>query len=239
MPHVGTVLPDDLRSRYAARAVDVEDTDWHLDEVYALRARARREPAAAAPFALRDRPQPAARERADVPRRQQHRAVPDALLHRRRRCTATARRPTTPRSPRAASATGGRTTTRSKAELARLQAAHGHVVLFDAHSIKSELPWLFEGRLPDLNLGTADGTQLRARPARRAGAGAGGAATLSATSSTAASRAATSRATTAGRPPACHAVQLEMSLALLHARGAAVRGRCGATRDAAADRCAR
>jgi N-formylglutamate deformylase len=43
-------------------------------------------------------------------------------------------------------------------ELARLQAEHGHAILFDGHSIKSELPWLFEGRLPDLNLGTADGT---------------------------------------------------------------------------------
>jgi N-formylglutamate deformylase len=43
-------------------------------------------------------------------------------------------------------------------ELARLKAEHGHAILFDAHSIKSELPWLFDGRLPDLNLGTADGT---------------------------------------------------------------------------------
>jgi N-formylglutamate deformylase len=30
-------------------------------------------------------------------------------------------------------------------------------VLFDAHSIKSELPWLFEGALPHMNLGTAEG----------------------------------------------------------------------------------
>ena len=45
-----------------------------------------------------------------------------------------------------------------EAELARLRAAHGHVVLFDAHSIRSELPWLFSGRLPDLNLGTVDGS---------------------------------------------------------------------------------
>jgi len=44
------------------------------------------------------------------------------------------------------------------AELKRLKAAHGHAVLFDGHSIKSELPWLFEGRLPDLNLGTVAGT---------------------------------------------------------------------------------
>jgi N-formylglutamate deformylase len=42
-------------------------------------------------------------------------------------------------------------------ELARLKAEHGHAVLFDGHSIKSTLPWLFEGKLPDLNLGTANG----------------------------------------------------------------------------------
>lgn len=45
-----------------------------------------------------------------------------------------------------------------RAELARLKAEHGHAILFDGHSIKSELPWLFEGKLPDLNLGTASGT---------------------------------------------------------------------------------
>jgi N-formylglutamate deformylase len=42
-------------------------------------------------------------------------------------------------------------------EVDRLKAAHGHAVLFDAHSIKSELPWLFEGTLPHLNLGTVEG----------------------------------------------------------------------------------
>lgn len=44
------------------------------------------------------------------------------------------------------------------AELARLRAAHGRVVLWEGHSIRgSGLPFLFEGRLPDLNLGTAAG----------------------------------------------------------------------------------
>lgn len=42
-------------------------------------------------------------------------------------------------------------------ELARLKAIHGSVILWDAHSIESVLPTLFEGRLPDLNLGTFDG----------------------------------------------------------------------------------
>lgn len=35
--------------------------------------------------------------------------------------------------------------------------AHGYVVLWDAHSIASEVPRLFEGTLPDLNLGTNGG----------------------------------------------------------------------------------
>ncbi len=42
-------------------------------------------------------------------------------------------------------------------ELARIKAIHGYAILFDGHSIKSQLPWLFDGQLPDLNLGTAAG----------------------------------------------------------------------------------
>ncbi|HVI26294.1 MAG TPA: N-formylglutamate deformylase [Xanthomonadaceae bacterium] len=44
-----------------------------------------------------------------------------------------------------------------EAELQRLRARHGRVVLWEGHSIRGECPFLFEGRLPDLNLGTADG----------------------------------------------------------------------------------
>jgi formiminoglutamase len=43
------------------------------------------------------------------------------------------------------------------AELASLKARHGHAILFDAHSIAGEIPRLFEGLLPDFNLGTAEG----------------------------------------------------------------------------------
>ncbi len=43
-------------------------------------------------------------------------------------------------------------------EIARLHAEHGRVLLWEGHSIKGELPFLFDGCLPDLNLGTAVGT---------------------------------------------------------------------------------
>jgi N-formylglutamate deformylase len=42
-------------------------------------------------------------------------------------------------------------------ELARMKAEHGVAALWDAHSIRSVLPRFFEGRLTDLNLGTANG----------------------------------------------------------------------------------
>ena len=45
-----------------------------------------------------------------------------------------------------------------RTELERLHAEHGRVLLWEGHSIRgSDLPFLFEGRLPDFNLGTAAG----------------------------------------------------------------------------------
>jgi N-formylglutamate deformylase len=43
------------------------------------------------------------------------------------------------------------------AEIARLRAQHAKVVLFDAHSIRSVIPRLFQGQLPDFNVGTHNG----------------------------------------------------------------------------------
>lgn len=42
-------------------------------------------------------------------------------------------------------------------EIERLHAEHGRVVVWEGHSIRSQVPFLFEGRLPDFNLGTAGG----------------------------------------------------------------------------------
>jgi N-formylglutamate deformylase len=44
-----------------------------------------------------------------------------------------------------------------RGELDRLLAQHGRVVLWDAHSIASVMPRFFDGKLPDLNLGTDSG----------------------------------------------------------------------------------
>jgi formiminoglutamase len=46
---------------------------------------------------------------------------------------------------------------RLREELDALKSRHGHVVLLDAHSILGVVPRLFEGELPDFNLGTNNG----------------------------------------------------------------------------------
>lgn len=46
---------------------------------------------------------------------------------------------------------------RLSAELAAIRERHGFAILLDGHSIISEAPRFFEGRLPDLNLGTNEG----------------------------------------------------------------------------------
>lgn len=47
-------------------------------------------------------------------------------------------------------------------ELARLQDEFGYALLFDAHSIRGHIPHLFDGRLPDFNLGTFNGSSCDA-----------------------------------------------------------------------------
>ncbi len=52
-------------------------------------------------------------------------------------------------------------------ELARLRETFGYALLWDAHSIRSQVPRLFDGRLPDFNLGTFDGASCDADLARQ------------------------------------------------------------------------
>lgn len=165
LPHVGTELPDEQRGRYVERAFGVEDTDWHLEKLYDFV----RELGASLIVPrysryLIDLNRPS--ENAPMyPGMNNTELCPtrfftgDPLY--RDDCA-----------PDAAEI--GRRTEHYwqpyhealRAELDRLRRMHGHAILFEGHSIKSELPWLFEGKLPDLNLGTMGGTSCG--PALRA-----------------------------------------------------------------------
>lgn len=43
-------------------------------------------------------------------------------------------------------------------QVARVRARHGFVVLYDCHSIRSNIPFLFDGELPVFSIGTLNGT---------------------------------------------------------------------------------
>lgn len=56
------------------------------------------------------------------------------------------------------------------AEIVRLRARHSRIALYDAHSIRSVIPLLFDGELPLFNLGTNDGRACSATLRNRLGA---------------------------------------------------------------------
>ena len=156
MPHVGTYVPPALAARLTDEARHVPDTDWHLERLYdfadelgasvlvATHSRyvidLNRAPDGASLYpgqsvtglcpvdTFDDTPIYAA---GDVPDDAEIAARRDAVWH-----------------PYHA---------KLGEELARIKAQHGVAALWDAHSIRSVLPRFFEGKLPDLNLGTGKG----------------------------------------------------------------------------------
>ena len=156
MPHVGTLIPADLKAAYTPEALRVEDTDWHLYELYnflpALGASVLRPHYSRYVIDLNRPPD-------DAP------MYPGA--------SNTELCPTRFFSGEALYLPGKEPSPQERAkrrelywqpyhaalaaELARIKAIHGFALLWDAHSIRSQIPWLFEGKLPDLNIGTASG----------------------------------------------------------------------------------
>ncbi|UGX85441.1 N-formylglutamate deformylase [Phyllobacterium meliloti] len=55
------------------------------------------------------------------------------------------------------------------AEIKRVQDIHGLAILYDCHSIRSHIPFLFEGKLPDFNIGTNQGASCAPEVAAAAG----------------------------------------------------------------------
>ena len=162
VPHVGTAIPEDVAAALVPRALAREDTDWHLAEVYAF-ARELGAGLLVPRFSryvidLNRPPEnapmyPGANNTELVPTRffsgvalYRDGRVPDENEVARRRDAYWR-----PYHEALAS------------ELVRLRAAHGVAVVWDGHSIQAELPWLFPGRLPDLNLGTAAGASCAAQ----------------------------------------------------------------------------
>jgi N-formylglutamate deformylase len=160
-PHVGTHVPADIAQRLTPGAAQVPDTDWFVDRLYDFVAHLGGSTIVATH----------SRYVVDV-----NRPPDDASLYPGQAVTGIV--PATDFEGtslyRAGAEPGDADIARRidtvwrpyhkalAAELQRLRARHGRVLLWEAHSIRAEVPMLFDGTLPDLNLGTNQGASCRA-----------------------------------------------------------------------------
>jgi N-formylglutamate amidohydrolase len=156
IPHAGTHLPDALAYRLTTAAHAVPDTDWHVDKLYSFARTAGITVLAATHSRYvvdlnRDPSGESLYPGADTTELCPTRTFANAPLY--------AHDPPDQREVAA------RTLSffhpyhaRLAAEVERVRAYHGYAIVLDGHSIPAIVPRFFEGRLPDLNLGTAGGT---------------------------------------------------------------------------------
>ena len=155
LPHTGTWLPEGVFGRLNASGRGLADTDWHVDELYA----------GLLPGAT------AVRARFHRYLVDANRGPDDASLYPGQNTTGLCpvtdfdgrpiwREGEAPGAEEIAERTArwhAAYHAALAAEIERVRAAHGVAILYDCHSIRSEIPFLFEGMLPDLNVGTAGG----------------------------------------------------------------------------------
>jgi N-formylglutamate deformylase len=161
LPHVGTHVPLELQAAYSPRALALEDTDWHLERLYEFTSSMNITVVAAnvSRYVIDlnrppdDAPMyPGAANTELCPSR----FFSGEALYRESGAPSlidVANRKARYWQPYHDALS---------AALDRAKARHGFALLWDGHSIRSEIPWLFEGRLPDLNVGTASGASCDA-----------------------------------------------------------------------------
>ena len=154
LPHTGTWLPQDVFARLNPRGQALADTDWHVDRLYdgllpgatTVRATFHRYLIDANRAPSGDSLYPGQNTTGLVPLtdfegQQIWATAPDADEIKARLAHYHA--------PYHAALA---------AELARVRARHAVAILYDCHSIRSRIPFLFDGTLPDFNTGTNGGT---------------------------------------------------------------------------------
>lgn len=156
MPHAGTDIPDEVAADMAPCALVRADTDWHLPDLYAFA-----DSLGASMLSARwsryvidlNRPP----EDTNLYPGQDTTGLCPVDTFGRERLYQPGREPDANKVERRLERYWRPYHQQLRAELDRLLALHGTVVLWDAHSIASVVPRFFDGRLPDLNFGTADG----------------------------------------------------------------------------------
>jgi len=154
-PHVGTHVPEGIRADMNAEGLVLRDTDWNVFELYdgllsqvtTVRATfhryvidANRDPSGESLY-------PGQTTTGLVP----HTTFDNVPIWREEH------EPSMQEVARRVAAFHAPYHAALAAELDRVRRKHGIAILFDCHSIRSAIPWLFEGVLPDFNIGTDGG----------------------------------------------------------------------------------
>lgn len=158
MPHGGTFVPDDILARLNDRGRALSDTDWHIDALY------------------RDLLPSATTVAANFHRYviDANRGADDASLYPGQNTTGLC--PLTDfdgqsiwDTPPDAADIAARTAqfhapyhAALQAQIDRVRALHGVAIVYDCHSIRSDIPFLFNGLLPVFNVGTNSGASCAA-----------------------------------------------------------------------------
>ncbi|KQI72998.1 N-formylglutamate amidohydrolase [Loktanella sp. 5RATIMAR09] len=159
LPHTGTFVPDDIADKLNSTGLKLADTDWHIDRLY------------------EDLLEGATTVRANF-----HRYVIDANRDPAGGSLYPGQNTTTlvpltdfdgrdiwKMPPTAADIDARHRTFHApyhaalRAELERVRTVHGVAILYDCHSIRSHIPYLFDGILPDFNIGTNGGATCAAQ----------------------------------------------------------------------------
>lgn len=155
MPHSGLYVPDDVHIKFNGIGRELSDTDWHIDKLYAgllpnatmVRANfhryvidPNRDPSGVSLYPGQNTTGLCPLTNFDGVSIYRKGQAPDAveIEHRRQTYHAVYH-------------------AALNAEIARVKGLHGIAVLYDCHSIRSHAPYLFEGTLPDFNIGTKTG----------------------------------------------------------------------------------
>lgn len=155
LPHTGTHVPDDIAARLNEEGRKLRDTDWHIHTLYegllpgatTVRATfhrycidANRDPSGTSLYPGQTTTGLIPEIDFDANPIWRPGQEPDAAE--------TARRVALFHKPYHEALA---------AEIARVRALHGIAVLYDCHSIRPVIPYLFDGVLPDFNVGTDNG----------------------------------------------------------------------------------
>lgn len=153
LPHTGTFVPDDLRANLNENGRKLADTDWHIDRLYdGLVPNVTTVKATFHRYVIDANRDPSGQSL--YPGQNTTTLVPLTDFDGK---TIWKTPPTSQDVTARRDAFHAPYHTALMAELERVRAIHGVAILYDCHSIRSDIPHLFDGILPDFNIGTNHG----------------------------------------------------------------------------------